>query len=241
MATERLICGEDPQSEAQGQKFSSQLCHTLQEDFQLKSEPVKIPEALKLGLASKVSAGCQLQTLGRASPEQCGCWPHVAQEGVGSAPAPHAPTAASLRSLLRSECHCSPHTPQQLCCCWRVNKPAPAVPVLFTPAPWACSGWRDGTGGLCCVSSSLERRSKPFITKLPFLPVLNGVLFYFFSCQRDVRLDFVIQILGHHLGLGSPGSLIWYKSHWINTDRAWSTGTKLQAPLTASQHTAKSL
>lgn len=101
------------------------------------------------------------------------------------APASHAPTAASLRSLLRSECHCSPHTPQQLCSCWRVNKPASAVPVLFTPAPWACSGWRDGTGGLCCVSSSLERRSKPFITKLPFLPVLNGVLFYFFSCQRE--------------------------------------------------------
>lgn len=166
-----------------GQKCSSQLCHTLQAWFSAKIRASKSPRCFK------VRACFQSQCwLPAADPGEGMSWAMwvlttVAQEGVGSAPASHAPIAAALRSLLRSECHCSPHTPQQLCSCWRVNKPAPAVPMLFTPAPWACSGWRDGTGGLCCVSSSLERRSKPFLTNLPILPGLNGVLF--FSCQRE--------------------------------------------------------
>lgn len=60
------------------------------------------------------------------------------------------------------------------------------------------------------VSFSLERGSKPYLTPLHILPGLNGVLFYFLWCQRERHgFDFVVQILGHHLGLGSPGSLTW--------------------------------
>lgn len=60
------------------------------------------------------------------------------------------------------------------------------MPALFTRHPHHENGWRDKTGGLCCVSSSLGRRSKAYLTPLYILPGLHGMLFFYFLwCQRE--------------------------------------------------------
>lgn len=38
-----------------------------------------------------------------------------------------------------------------------------------------------------------------------------------------MRFDFVVQVLGHHLGLGSPGSLAWCPQDLVQTTEQMQT------------------
>lgn len=100
-------------------------------------------------------------------------------------------------------------TPQQQCSCQRVNKPAPAAPVLSAlhlHHENVVAG--EMKQKVCVVFPPYWKGGQNHVLLL----FTSCLAFYFLWCQRErlERFDFVVQVLGHLLGLGSPGSLTWW-------------------------------